>query len=70
MIPAYFLGPGRDNMSDDKAQKSPKYTCNDYRMEMSLLGMRRQIANRELSDSEREKLQTEIDQLEKELGLS
>lgn len=57
-------------MSDEKAQKSSKYTCNDYRMEMSLLGMRRQICNTELSDREKEKLQNEIDQLEKELGLS
>lgn len=57
-------------MSDDKAQKSSKYTCKDYRMEMSLLGMRRQICNPDLSDSDKEKLQNEIDQLEKELGLS
>ena len=39
-------------------------------MEMSLLGMRRQICNPDLSDSDKEKLQNEIDQLEKELGLS
>lgn len=57
-------------MSDEKAQNYSRYTCNDYRMEMRLLAMHRQISNTELSDSDREKLQNEIDQLEKELGIS
>ncbi len=46
------------------------YTCDDYRMEMRLLGMCKQLSNAELPDSDREKLQNEIDQLEKELGMS
>lgn len=57
-------------MSESKPEKTLKYTCDDYRMEMRLLGMRLQLSNAELSDSDREKLQNEIDQLEKELGMS
>lgn len=56
-------------MSDKKPDKKLQYTCDDYRMEMRLLGMRQQLSNSEMSDSDKEKLQIEIDELEKELGL-
>ena len=59
-----------NTMSESKPEKIVKYTCDDYRMEMRLLGMRLRLSNAELSDVDREKLQNEIDQLEKELGLS
>lgn len=57
-------------MSESKPEKILMYTCDDYRMEMRLLGMHLRLSNAELSDSDRERLQNEIDQLEKELGLS
>lgn len=57
-------------MSESKPEKILKYTCDDYRMEMRLLGMLQQLSNAELPDSDRERLQNEIDQLEKEIGLS
>ncbi|MFT5697298.1 MAG: hypothetical protein ACI8ZB_000146 [Desulforhopalus sp.] len=57
-------------MNDTKPKKNLKYTCEDYRMEMRLLGVRQQLRNIELSDSDKQKLNNEIDQLEKELGLS
>lgn len=56
-------------MSDKKPDKKSQYTCDDYRMEMRLLGMRQQLSNSEMSDSDKEKLQIEIDELEKEIGL-
>lgn len=56
-------------MSDKEPHKKSQYTCDDYRMEMRLLGMRQQLSNSEMSDSDKEKLQIEIDELEKELGL-
>ncbi|MFT5725893.1 MAG: hypothetical protein ACI8PB_000009 [Desulforhopalus sp.] len=56
-------------MIGNKPEKILKYTCNDYRMEMRLLGMHQQLSNVELSDSDREKLQNEIDLLEEEIGL-
>lgn len=57
-------------MSNQKPARSSTYTCNEYRLEMRLLGMRRQLASDTLSEQEREKLQSEIDQLEKEIGMS
>ena len=56
-------------MSDKKPDMKSQYTCDDYRMEMRLLGMRQQLSNSEMSDSDKEKLQIEIDELEKEIGL-
>jgi hypothetical protein len=56
-------------MSDNTPDKKSQYTCDDYRMEMRLLGMRQQLSNSAMSDSDKKKLQIEIDELEKELGL-
>lgn len=69
---AYFNYPIPDanKMSDEKPHKNSQYTCDDYRMEMRLLGMRQQLNNSELSNSDKEKLQNEIDKLEKDIGLS
>ncbi|BHH83979.1 hypothetical protein [Desulforhopalus sp. 52FAK] len=57
-------------MNDKKTSKPAKYTCDDYRAEMRLLGIRQQLKNTELSESDKRKLQSEIDQIEQELGLS
>ncbi|WP_169309352.1 hypothetical protein [Desulforhopalus sp. IMCC35007] len=57
-------------MTDKKPNKILKYTCVDYRTEMRLLGMRQQLSNSQLTDAEKKKLQNEIDQLEKEMGLT
>ena len=50
--------------------KQPKPTCNDYRQEMMLLGLRRRLAEEDLSDSEKQSIKAEIDKLESELQLS
>lgn len=57
-------------MNDSKPQKVLKYTCDDYRMEMRLLGMRQQLSKNQLSDADKKILQDEIDQLEKEMGFA
>ncbi len=46
-----------------------RYTCNDYRQEMMLAGLRRQLADPHLSRSQKEALEKEIRRLEIEMGL-
>ena len=46
-----------------------RYTCNDYRMEMMLAGLRKQLADPHLSEEDRQKLQEHIRHLEVEMGL-
>ncbi len=46
------------------------YTCNDYRAEMILLGLRRRLASPDLGEAEREAVHAEIRKLENEMGLS
>lgn len=58
------------HMNDKKQSKPKEYTCNDYRQEMRLLGMRQQLNNTTLSDTERKRLQKEIDLLEHDIGLA
>lgn len=47
-----------------------RYTCNAYREEMTLLGLRRQLARPDLPESERILLLAEIDELEAHMGLT
>ncbi len=46
-----------------------KYTCNDYREEMILLGLKRRLASREISKKEKQELMEKIKDLEKSMGL-
>lgn len=46
-----------------------QYTCNDYRQEMMLAGLRKQLADPKVSDSEKKRLERQIKSLEKEMGL-
>jgi hypothetical protein len=47
-----------------------KYTCNDYREEMRLIGLRRRLREETtLTEAEKEKLRSEIRRLEAEMGL-
>lgn len=55
-------------MTEQPTQKTSNYTCADYRLEMRLLGARQQLNNPSLTDEEKKKLMTEIEQIEKELG--
>ena len=49
-------------------QDSP-YTCNDYRAEMQLLGLKKQLNEKDLSPTEKQALEAEILKLEKALQM-
>lgn len=48
---------------------SNRYTCNDYRLEMQLLALQRQLNNADLNEGERRRLEQEIKLLEKQIGM-
>jgi hypothetical protein len=49
--------------------KHSKPTCNDYRQEMMLLGLRRRLAEEVLSENEKKAIQAEIKRLEESTQL-
>ena len=49
------------------SQKKP--TCNDYRSEMMLLGLKRRLAREDLSDTEKQAIKAEIKKIEREIQL-
>lgn len=46
-----------------------KYTCQAYRQEMTLLGLRRQFEDPALPESEKQHLAQKIRELEKKMGM-
>ncbi len=46
-----------------------QYTCTDYRQEMMLAGLRKQLADPDISADQKERLKLEIKRLEAEIGL-
>jgi len=46
-----------------------KYTCNEYREEMILLGLKKRLASGDLTVEEEEKLMAEIRKIEKEMDM-
>ncbi len=56
-------------MKKIKEDASNTYTCNEYREEMILLGLKQQLKNQDLSEEEKQKLLQEIQKLEKLIGL-
>ena len=55
--------------TDKSRPKGSNYTCNDYRAEMILLGLQRQLARPDLTPEQRETLEKQIARVEKEMGL-
>ena len=55
-------------MTQTRKTVSNQYTCNEYREEMILLGLRQQLHNPDLSQTEREQIMQEIERLEKKIG--
>ena len=49
--------------------RNTKYTCSDYREEMRLLGLKKQLNEKNLSKSEKQTLEAEILKLEKILQI-
>lgn len=47
-----------------------KYTCNDYREEMRLIGLKKRLNEADLSPTERQLIEAEIARLEKALQLN
>ena len=47
-----------------------KYTCDDYREEMRLLGLKKRLGENDLDEAEKQIIEAEIKRLEKEVGLS
>jgi len=46
-----------------------KYTCNDYREEMRLLGLKKRLNEKNLSKTEKQSIEAEIIKLEKALQM-
>ena len=44
-------------------------TCNDYRQEMMLLGLKRRLAQEDLSDTEKQAIEAEIKKIEREIQI-
>jgi hypothetical protein len=47
-----------------------KYTCNEYREEMTLLGLKRRLEDPSLSEAKREEIIAEIKRLEAAMGMN
>jgi hypothetical protein len=46
-----------------------KYTCAEYREEMMLLGLKRRLNDKEITEEERRELCREIERLEAEMNI-
>ena len=46
-----------------------KYTCNDYREEMRLLGLKNRLNEKNLSETEKQAIEAEITKVEKALRM-
>ena len=49
--------------------KTANYTCNDYREEMILLGLQKQLTKPDLTPEEKERIETQIREVEKQMGM-
>ena len=47
----------------------PTYTCQDYRLEMILLGLQRRLKDPDLTEEEKKKIRSEIRKLEEQVGM-
>ena len=46
-----------------------EYTCNDYREEMILLGLKKRLASPDITEKEKQELIEKIREFEKSIGL-
>ncbi|MEE4264121.1 MAG: hypothetical protein V2I56_15640 [Desulfobacteraceae bacterium] len=49
--------------------QNPKYTCNDYREEMRLLGLKKRLNDKNLSPDEKRIIKAEVLKMEKALQM-
>ena len=52
-----------------KVNTMKPYTCTEYRQEMILLGLQRQLADPRLDPRERARIEEQIRKIEKEMGM-
>jgi len=52
-----------------KPKPAGKYTCNEYREEMILLGLQKRLSSKGLTPREKENLLKEIAKVEKQMGI-
>ncbi len=52
----------------NKKGKSAKYTCNEYREEMILVGLRKQLTRDDLTPKQRREIEQEVLKREKAMG--
>ena len=53
----------------DKTKINEKYTCNEYREEMILLGLQKRLSFLNITPEEKENLLKEIARVEKQMGI-
>jgi hypothetical protein len=69
---AIGLGQGRLGIKKRIISKMPPkrtYTCNDYREEMRLLGLKKRLNEKNLSKTEKQTIEAEITKLEETLQM-
>lgn len=59
----------RAKQDEIRGDGAGKYTCNDYRQEMILAALQRQLQQPNLGEERRRRLLREIERLEAEMGL-
>jgi len=62
-----FFSMNKENVKKNNA--TPKYTCNEYREEMILLGLQKRLSSGNLTPEEKESLLKEIQRVEEEMGI-
>ncbi len=61
---------GRSSPHNGSEEKKMKYTCTEYREEMLLLALRRQLGRSGLSEEEKKRISEEIRKLEAKMEMS
>ena len=54
----------------EKTMPDSNYTCQDYRREMILVGLKKQLVREDLSEAEKSRIERAISDLENEIGLA
>lgn len=64
------LASNKIKLKSWKMSRQNKYTCNEYRQEMILLSLRMRLNKKNLPESERKKIESEIQQLEASMKMT
>ncbi len=58
-----------NRVQSQKSNPKSKYTCNEYREEMILLGLQKRLSSKNLTSKEKKELLIQIDRAEKQMGI-